>query len=201
MNDSQLQQEIAIIKAMIERTRRETFVSGYLFIIPGILWIVGVLVLAMLEFIDTPHQLMRLSGFIAFSALIVSSAFISIREGRKERVKSYSKQLFGQLWGACGIAILIMAVLIPLLNVSRSAGLFVPLIIIGIGFYMTGVIYELPLVQVCGFVWWIGPCLFAFVTGPSRLILWISLILFGYVLPGILLNRQYRLKKGAEHGS
>jgi hypothetical protein len=196
MDDMQFSRELATIKTMIERTRRETFVSGYLFIIPGILWIIAILIMGLLELTNL-NNFEKPVGLATAAVLILSSLFLGFREGRSERVKSYATRLFVQIWSACGITAILSGILLPLLNVHPSFG---PFFIIGIGFYMTGAIYELPLVQWCGCFWWIGACLFAFIPGPYRLVLWIALILLGYVLPGILLNRQYR-KKGAELGS
>ena len=49
MNQAQVQQDISIIKEMIEKTRRETAESGFLFIIPGILCVLTVIIMSILE--------------------------------------------------------------------------------------------------------------------------------------------------------
>ena len=196
MSDPQFHEEMSIIRKMIERTRQETFESGYLFVVPGIIWLAAVIVMGTLEL--TGHgQLVRSWGWIVTAVLILVSASIGFWEGRKEQAKTYTKHLFGQLWGACGIVIILTGFLAPHMNTYTPVA---PLMIIGIGFYLTGVIYELPLVQASGVIWWGGMSVLGFVSGPVRLPIWVGVIFLGFILPGIVMNRQYR-KRGIKHGA
>ena len=198
MNGASFQNEMSIIRNMIERTRRETFESGYLFIIPGIIWFLAIIVMGTLEM--TGHaQIVHSWGWTAFVLIALASVFIGFWEGRKvkSQPQTYTRNLFGNLWVACGIVIVLIVFAVPHMNDSTTVA---PLLIIGIGFYVTGAIYELPLVQISGVIWWIGMSTLGFVAGPVRLPIWLALIFLGFVLPGIVLNRQYR-RQGNGHGA
>jgi len=197
MSDQQFHEEMSIIRNMIERTRRETFQSGYLFIIPGLIFLISVIVMGVMEM--TGHaQIVRMYSWIPFQVIFIVSLSIGLWEGRKAKSqpKTYARSLFVHLWGACAVAVILTAMVMPHMHYTSSiAWMFV----IGLGFYMTGVIYELRLVQASGVIWWIGALLLGFVEGNIRLLIWSSMIFLGYVLPGIVLNRQYH-REGREHG-
>ena len=196
MDNSQFQEEVATIRKMIERTRRETFESGYLFIITGTIWLLAVIIMATLEL--TGHaRLVQQWGWIAFAILALVSLSIGVWEGRKVQAQTYTRTLFSHLWGACGIVIVLITFAVPHMNAYTPV---TALMIIGIGFYVTGAIFEMPLVQGSGVLWWIGMCALGFVEGNMRLPIWIALISLGFILPGIVMNRQFR-KQGNGHGA
>jgi len=190
MTQIQLEQDLSIIKNMIEKTRRETAESGYLFIIPGILCILTVISMSLLNDFGLSHLarpiFLSLIGFIVLSSLLIGT-----HEGRKVRVQTYAKTIFAQVWIAVGVVCLLTGFLLPLLNVFPwSLQPIVPFFVLGIGIYLTGVIYEIRAIQWCGLVWWIGSFILPFVTGPMRVFLIVSIFTLGYILPGIILGRQ-----------
>jgi len=192
MENSHVQQELSIIREMIEKTKRETAETGYLFIVPGIHWFIAVVALGMIE-LNGPEAILKPIGIIATISLIGTSVFIAIREGMKEKVNSYPKILFARLWIACGISCIMTSAVFPYLGVYPHHMSPVTLfLVLGIGFFGTGAIYESRLIQLSAIVWWIGSLLMAVETGPIRLIIWMGVIFFGYIFPGLVLNRQYR---------
>lgn len=190
MTQIQIEQELTIIKNMIEKTRRESAESGYLFIIPGILVILTIILMSHLNDLNLGH--LERPIFITLLGLIVgTSVWIGIHEGRKTRVQTYAKTIFAHLWIAVGVVSLLTGFLLPLLNVFPwSLQPIVPFFALGIGIYLTGVIYELRAIQWCGLVWWLGAFMLAFVTGPKRIVFIILIFALGYILPGIILSRQ-----------
>jgi hypothetical protein len=182
---------------MIERTRRETFQSGFLFIVPGIIWLVAVIVMGTLEMTGRA-AIVHSWGWTVFASIALTSIVIGFIEGRKVKnhPQTYTRYLFMHLWCACAVVIVLISFAVPHMNSYTAVA---PLLIIGIGFYVTGVIYELPLVQLSGVIWWIGMCALGFIDGNVRLLIWIAIIFFGFILPGIVMNRQYRSQE-AGHG-
>ncbi len=197
MNDSQFQEELSTIRRMIERTRRETFQSGYLFIIPGVIWLVAVIVMGTLEMTGWA-AIVHAWGWTVFAVIALVSVTIGLVEGNKvkDQPQTYTRLLFSQLWGACAVVIVLIAFAVPHMNSYTPVA---ELLVVGLGFYVTGVIYELPMVQFSGVVLWIGMCALGFIEGNVRLPIWIATIFFGFILPGIMLNVQYR-KLGVGHG-
>lgn len=197
MSEQQFNEEMSIIRNMIQRTRRETFQSGYAFIVAGMLYLISVIVMGVMEMKGYGQAVQAVKG-IPFLAIAFISLIIGLWEGVKfkSQPKSYTRSLFGHLWIACFIVVVLIAMVVPHMQHNDSATW---LIVFGLAFYMTGAIYELKMVQVSGVSWWIGSCMLGFMQGNIRLLIWSSMIFLGFVLPGILLNRQYR-NGGADSG-
>ncbi len=195
MTTNDLQQEISIIKDMIDKTRGEFVQSGLLFIIPGILTVLTILIVHLLEQMEL-HSFSRPFLFGGIGSVIITSVFIGVREGMRDKVDSYAKNVFSQIWIALAIAMVITCFFFPLAAVYswNSIGMF-SFPILGIGFYMTGVIYKIKLIQWCSLVWWAGSCIMAVADSQYIAYLIIFIFLLGYILPGYLLNRQYK-KRG-----
>ena len=196
MENEQFQEELSIIKRMIDRTRRDTFQSGYLFIVLGILWLMSITIFAVLELTGHALLIFQLQWIFMAIMFIVPISIGLWDDKRRPKAWTYSRKLFTHLWIACTIVIMINVFIAPLMTRDAAVGTFLT---IGLGFYMTGAIYKLTLVQVSGAVFWIGLCLLGFTEGIVRLPIWLSMAFFGFILPGIVLNRQYR-REGSEHG-
>lgn len=191
MQPAEVQNEIAIIKAMIAKTRRETAESGLIYITLGILWVLVTVAVGVFE-LTALYQAIWPTTIAGAVLTVMVAVLIAYRESHKERVKSYSRVLFAQLWIACAIPAILVAFLFPLTGIY-SPHLIPPLVtaVLGIAFYMTGVIYESRLIQICAFSWWIGAVVMAYTTGPVKFAMMTLIMLVGYILPGIILHREY----------
>jgi len=190
MDHNQIQQEISIIKSMIEKTRRETAESGHFLILIGIVSAVGTFAIGMFELfnlnqLDLPALIVMLliNGLIGY--LVVAN--------EEKKAKSYTKTILYNVWFACSIPIIMIVFLFPLTKVYSFQ--LVPILIsliMGIIIFSAGVIYELRYIQWCSIVWWGGACLMAYIESQYKFLIMIAMILFGFVLPGIIFNRQYK---------
>lgn len=202
MNHNQVQQEISIIKEMIEKTRRETAESGHFFIIVGILSIISTIVIGFLEINRLNHFV--LPTLIIFVVIMVIAGFIiGYKDEKKEKVKTYAKTIFGNLWLACGIPGLMVLFLFPLLKVYPWQ--LVPVLaslIMGIGLFTTGAIYDLRFIQWCSVAWWVGAFMMAILEGHRfpKLSIMITCLIIGFILPGYILNKKYK-NRSKENGS
>jgi hypothetical protein len=202
MNSIQVQQEIAIIKDMIEKSRRETAESGHFFIGIGLLGIVATPLVGLLESVHLNRLVLPLFVLITF----VSGGIGYLTVGRrlkKERVKSYPKTICYQVLLACSIPALMILFLFPLLRVySWSLVPVLTSLIMGIMVYSAGTIFEIGPIRWCGVSWWLGALLLAL--SPAKPWIRISImnlsIMTGFVLPGLILNRKYR-ERTARNGS
>jgi len=193
MNANQIQQDITIIKDMIAKTRRATAQSGLIFVIPGILLIVMVTAIKIFEYMRL-SQLVIPTLIISITVVGIVSFIIGITVTGKQKVVTYANHIFGQIWIACGICCIITGFLFPIFkmyNWNLIALVCWP--VIGIGFYLTGVIFEIKFVKWAGIVWWFAALVMAFIPGQFRFIVVILTIFFAYILPGLILNRKYKM--------
>jgi len=192
MNNNQIQQEISIIKKMIEKTKRETAESGHFFIAIGIFSAAATFAIGMLEFYNL-HNLVLPTLIIAVVACGLIGYLTVTSKEKKEKLTSYPKTIFYNMMLACGIPGLMVMFLYPLLKVYpwNLIPALVPLIM-GIIVFSAGVIFELRYVKWCSLVWWAGALIMALTKSQFRFLIMIAIIIFGWVLPGFILNKQYK---------
>lgn len=190
MNHDQIQQEISIIKSMIEKTRKETAESGHLFIFMGIASAFFVLVISFLEL----YRLNRLvlPAMIVLTAINGIIGYLAVAKAT-EKVKSYPKIVVTSLWLICGLTLLMMTFLFPFLKVySFSALGTLVSMILGIAVFMTGIIYEMRFILWFSIAWWVGALLMALIEGEFRFLIMIATIIVGWIFPGIILNKRFK---------
>jgi len=200
MNQNQAQQKIAIIRALLEKTRQDTAESGYFIISLGLFSMVAVLAVGLMERL---HQ----EQFIVPVLLVVSvicgagGYFAIVRQQRKAGVTSYSKTICYNVWLACAIPALLVTFLFPLLGVypwrlvPALASLFM-----GIAVFSTGVIFEARFLIGSSAAWWGGAVLLVFLQGVPKMLIMLVVIFLGWVLPGMILNKKYR-NRSTDHES
>lgn len=202
MNQNQVQQEISIIKEMIEKTRREVAESGHFFIAIGIFSIIGTLAIGILGFYNLDHLILpAMILMVVVNGLI--GYFTAGRQEKKERVKSYPKTICYNILSACGITAVMIVFLFPLLKVYpfETVPVLVSLIM-GIMVFSSGVIFKIRFIKWCSIVWWVGACMMAIYEGQPwfGISIIIMSIIIGFILPGYILNKNYK-NRSRKNGS
>jgi len=195
MNNLELQQEISIIRKMIEKTRQETAESGHLFITLGIVWVLVTAAIGFLE-VNAFYHLIWPVLIAALILTVVIGLMIGLHEGKKERVQSYARKIFASVWLAVAVTAILVSFVFPFTHVYDNH--LVPVFVspvLGIGFFLTGIIYESKVILYCSLSWWIGSALMAYLDGYARLYIMIGILIIGYILPGIVLNFRYKKKR------
>jgi hypothetical protein len=200
MDQNQMHQEIAMIKSMIEKTKKETAESGSFFIAMGLFAMAATFVISRFDSLNLNHLVLP----ALFIMLILSGIIGYITVGRKEKndqVKSYAKTVCYSIWFACSIPIIMTMFIFPLLEVySWNLTPILTTLMIGIAVFSSGVIFESKPVIACSFVWWGGALAMAFVYDSPRAYIMMAILFLGWVLPGFILNRQYK-NRSRKNGS
>jgi len=192
MEHTNAQQELSIIKQMVEKTRKDTAESGRFFLYIGIVSLIGTITVGILEAASMQNWLLPALVIVALSSAAIAAAIMH-REKIMNPVKTYAKAICWHLWLACGCAALLILFVFPFLRVySFSAVPVLICVIMGIALYSTGIVLELPVIQWSCLVWITGAILLTLVTGLPRIIVMSANILLGWIVPGCLLNRTYR---------
>ena len=191
MDNVQMQQEISIIREMIEKTKKETAESGQFFIWTGILSIVFVYAISFFE----SHGLSQYFWPILIAMVLINGTigyltFSKIE--KREKVKTYAKSIYLRLWFASGMTSLLVVFLFPHLHVfSIGATPILVSLIMGIAIYTTGVIFDSRLIRRFSLVWWAGAISMGVWQEWTTYIM--MLVMFvGFVVPGLILNREYK---------
>ncbi|MBN1270637.1 MAG: hypothetical protein JXB26_00045 [Candidatus Aminicenantes bacterium] len=192
MNHNQIQQEIFIIKKMIEKTKKETAESGLFFISLGIFAAIVTFTIGILEFFNLYHLVLPTLIIAAVVSGVVGYLTVTKKE-RKEKVKSYPKTILYGVLFSCGLSVLMIVFIFPLLKVYPWS--LIPTlvsVIMGIAFFSVGIIFEFRHIQWCSVVWWVGAIILALTQNQLRFLIMIAIIILGWILPGFILNKQYK---------
>ena len=187
-NDAEL--ELSVIRTIMEDSRNAVYDSG----IQGIFWSVLIAVILIVNYailiMGLGYQYIGLSWFVLTLIGSVISIFISIKEKKIIRVKTFAGRILTSIWIAIGVSNTIMAFAAA---VPRAFDYLyiVPLdcIVFGVGFYVCSVIIQMKLLRFLTYIWWVGGV--AFIFFPSiHCLLFFSLMLIASIIIPALQNRK-----------
>jgi len=185
-------EQLRIIKSMVDRGRRETAESGHFFIWIGILSIVGVFAIRAIETAGRGELIVPMLAALTIGNGVL--AYMAIVWARRDAgARSYATRICYSVWLACGIASIITVLPLPLLRAIPWD--LVPVIvalIIGVGMFSSGVVLESRSITLSSAAWWGGAVAMALMEGGGRAYVMAAMIVIGWILPGAILNRNYR---------
>jgi len=195
MNDLQAKDDIQFIQEMIERTRKITAGSWMFFLVWGIVAILGVAGMYVLVIFEK-YSWIRLNWFVFVSIGVVFSIVYGKKIERLKGARTYAYIITGHLCFACGMAFCLVGFVFPILNL-HSYGLIAVLIsvIAGILVFTMGGIYEWNLLKWCGVIWWLGALGMVFIHENYRALLFVPLMIIGYIMPALVLRSMYRKER------
>ena len=194
MNEMQAKESIQYIKEMIERTKRTTAGSWMFFLVWGIIGILGVIGMYVLVYFEK-YSWIWINWVFFVTIGIVYIMFYGEKQ-RTRGMKTFAQIAVRYLCFACGIAFLLVGFIFPLFGLY-SWGLIAVLIslVAGILVFVVGGIYEWNLLKWCGVIWWLGALGMVFIHEYYRAILFIPLILIGYIMPAFALRSMYQKER------
>jgi hypothetical protein len=198
MNEQQAREDIQIIKAMLDKTRKATSESGTLFIVWGFLItlaLIGSYALAYLK----KYQWEWLVWVVVTVAGWVYSVVYGYRKDRRAPVKTYIQIVGRHLYIACGAGFLLVGLILPRLGAySYEAISILVAAVTGILFFVMGGLFEWALLKWFGLAWWAGAVGLTLVKGNDRTLLYIVIFIAGYFVPAFILRAKYRKEQSSK---
>jgi hypothetical protein len=195
MNETDVQGEIRLIKDMIDQTRKITAGSWMFFLIWGTAVILGVACMYALVWLEKHDWI-----WFNWVGFMLAGVLFTVVYGRKfERctgAKTYPQIATGHLSIACGVGFSLVGFIFPMFDLY-TWGMIPVLIslIAGIYVFSLGGIFEWNLLKWCGLFWWLGSIGMIFIHENYRTLLFIPLILVGYITPALVLGSMYRKQR------
>lgn len=179
------QESLAIIQEMINKSKKQLTDRSKYFM----MWGVAVFACAIIQYFLLrnlqPHTQMV---WLSMPVLAVIQLFLSIRDRKKEKVLSHNTAAIGSVWLALGISFFILA----FLSSRISFDMFPFLILLyGIGTFITGRIIQFKPLIFGGLACFMLCVLITYVEGPEKLLILALSVLLSYIIPGILLKREF----------
>jgi len=198
MTEQQAREDIQIIKAMLEKTKKATAESGTLFIVWGVLItlaLVGNYVLVYFKMYEWEWLNWTAMAVVGW----VFSVVYGIRGERKEPAKTYIRVAAQHLYFACGALFLLVGLAFPRIGIYSYEAIS-PLIsaVNGVLFFVMGGLFEWPFLRWAGLIWWAGAVGMSFVPGNDRTLVFAGLFVAVYLVPSFILRSKFKKEQASK---
>jgi hypothetical protein len=191
MDESNAREEIRYIQEIIEQTKKITAGAWMYFLVWGVVAILGVA--GMYALVSLKKYNLIWANWVGFTAVgVIFSIFYGRRHERRSGARTYPQIATAHLSVACGVGFALTAFVFPMLDLYTWGVIPVLIALIaGIYVFSLGGIYEWDLLKWCGAFWWLGSVAAIFIHEYHRALLFIPLVLIGYILPALRLRSTY----------
>lgn len=191
MNEqAQASEDLRIIRQMIEQTRRSTGQHWTEFFIWGFFGILASLASHVLMVMER-YEDIGIPWILYMPICLVLTLLVEWRKTHRTRIRTFVGRAIGLTWTAITVTILLVwfasGVLgaVPLMFTGGMIAL-----LIGAGVFSTGAMTESRPLYLAAALWWAGG-IFMMIRPREMFLIEIVLLLFGMLLPGYLLRRQF----------
>jgi len=184
-------EEIALIKRVIEESRRFTFDTGKYYLLWGILVSVGIFINYSIILIGSTGLSAKWLWIVIVGIGWVISIIFTLREPSKPMNWPIGAKLIALVWASCGIACTILGFIGPLSGALEPWAICPAIAaIIGTAYTISSYVYKLKWVTLIGIAWWIGSlCMFA-VRGINTLPIFGAMMILFQTVPGLIFHRS-----------
>lgn len=192
MTTDTLRDDLAYIKNIVEQSRRNLCLSGVHLVVWGILVSIALIV----SWILALYGIGGLTEWIHWGLVIAGGWLFELiyhrQVNRKRPVRTYAEKVDGYLWLAIGISLMITGFIGVFTNAIEVQYLS-PIIslILAIGYFGSGVIYDVPWLRNLAFGWWGGAVIMFLFPGPFHLLIMAGMMIAFQTIPGFIISRTW----------
>jgi hypothetical protein len=196
MEKQQAELEINMIKQIMDDSKKIVVDDGKGYIIWGILIVIGLVG----TYILIQSRLYEFIGWLwvaSIGAGWVYTIFKHVISGHKKKVRTFAGKILGALWFSCGITMTLIG-FVGTGTGSYGAYTISPLmaVVLGIAYFVTGIIYGQPWVRNLAAGWWLGAVATFIWSGMYSLLVFAGMMIVLQIIPGIILyskfNKEYQ---------
>ncbi len=196
MGQNQFKDDISYIRNMIDNNRRTLVDNGITYISIGVYIFTGVII----SFIMESNGLKNTQSYIWLTLMIILIVFnlgVQNKLHKKHTKKTFASKIFAATWIACGIPIFVISVLYLITGNINAPSFFIMVSsVLGVGYFLTGVINELMFMKASAFVWWAGAVLaslWKYIGKEYQLsLIFAALIFVLEIVPGLVIYKKWK---------
>jgi hypothetical protein len=192
MEKSQAETEIALIKKIMDDSRRIACDDGKDYIIWGVLVLVGLIG----TYLSIVWKTYNYIGWIWIITMGGGWIFVMAshwRKDSKEKVRTFAGKVLAVLWISCGIA---MSLIGFVAAAARAIGPWSisPMIsiVLGVAYAVSGMIYGNRWIQSLAAGWWAGAVVMFIWPGSYTLLLFAAMMVLFQITPGVVLYIKWK---------
>lgn len=204
MDNTIAQEELAFIRKVMSDSRTIIYDDGK----PGIVWGIIVALGMLATYIDAMTELHFEVAWLWIGLSALGWAYIYYYRRtkiKKYRMRTLAGKMIGAIWGSCGLCIGLTITLTYVAPQISGEWVIHPIaltsicsILVGMAYYITGIVYGKAWVGNISYGWWLGAIVMLFWPSVHVLLIYAGMLIAFQVVPGIIL---YRDSKNAPQGA
>ena len=181
-------ESILLIESMIQASKQKLVDNGHIWLMWGIYVMIGAGGQLILQ--NTALQKYNWMGWMLWPIAVIITIISNNQRKKKAKIKTHTDEFMNSLWTAFGIAI---AICIPFtMPLSHLAFLPFCMLLYGIGTFVSGAALKFTPLKYGGLICFLCAAISFNVEYNYQLMLIMATSLFGYIIPGIILNTQFK---------
>lgn len=192
MTEQEAQQELAFIKKVMDDSRRVVIHDGKEFITWGVLVVLGMLIMYFQNVFGFQLPIFWLWGIIIGGGWLYSWVH-SLRRRQRGSMRTFGGRILGSVWLACGVTMTMIGFVVMPSGAIKGIAI-IPLIclVIGSGYFITGVIHGSTWIRNSSIGWWVGAVIMLYWPGYYIFLLFAGMMVAFQIVPGIFFYRKWK---------
>jgi hypothetical protein len=178
------EQSLRLIQAMIDKTKQDISGNAHYFLVWG--WITFIACTGQFVLKHIVHYEKHYQVWFLIIVGIVYSIYMSIKEGRTERVKTHIGDSMKYLWTGMAITYMVLSVVLSKIGWETSVYPFF-IILYALGTFVSGNILKFKPLIIGGILAWVLAIVAVFLDYDYQMLAAAGAILVSYIIPAYLL--------------
>ncbi|HRJ86803.1 MAG TPA: hypothetical protein PK753_14105 [Ignavibacteria bacterium] len=190
---SQTENELLIIKKIVQDSRNAVADKGWHYIYWGVIVTIALLINYWMVISNISMNYQGMLWFISMISASLIEMIIVKRTEKDIKEKTFSGRLLSTLWGTSGVCMFMFGFIGTLSGAYNPIYIFPVLsAVLGAVYYISGTIQQISWLKYITFGWWTGSLLMFIFPGVNSIIIFAAMIVFFQIIPGLILHRKWK---------
>lgn len=188
INTQKAEEEISVIKKIMEDSRKAIVDNGWHYIYWGTIVTAALITNYVMVIKNVSMNSQGMLWFISMTGAAIIEGIIERRRERSAKVKTFAGRLLNTLWSASGVCMFILGFVGSLSGAYNPIMIF-PLIsiVLGMAYFISGVIQQVKWLSAVSIFWWLGAVIMLLFPGLHSMLVFAAMIICFQIVPGLLL--------------
>ncbi|MBE2228960.1 MAG: hypothetical protein IAE93_16510 [Ignavibacteria bacterium] len=199
ININKAEEEISVIKKIMEDSRKAIVDNGWHYIYWGSIVTAALVINYIMVLQNVSVNKQGMLWFISMTGAAILEGIIEKRRKKNAKVKTFAGTLLNSLWTGAGICMFILG-FAGTLSGAYNAIMIFPLIsiILGAAYLVSGVIQNIKWLSIISAFWWAGAVLLLLIPGIHSMLIFGGMLICFQIFPGMILYVRSKKELGAQ---
>ena len=185
------QEEISVIKHIMEDSRKATVENGWHYIYWGSIVTAAIIVNYLMIVFNVSKYAQGMLWFISMPAAAIVEGIIERKKEKNIKVKTFAGRLINSLWTGAGVCMFVIGFAGSISGAYSAVTIF-PLIsiVLGSAYLISGVIQQVKWLSLMSVFWWGGAVVMLLFPGMHSMLVFAGMLVCFQIIPGLKLFVQ-----------